>query len=345
MFDAINSAEESICLETYIFNSDLTGRRFAEALSDRAADGIEVLVSYDAIGSFGSSQDVFDTMRKAGAHVMVFNPIRFTRLHKFTRRNHRKILVCDGWRGIAGGTNIANDYAPVDWGGRNFRDTNVEIRGPGSRELLKLFLGTWREEGGVSPANVVPKLSEQAGSCPVQVLGTKIYADRHRIRRSYLRSIRDATRSIYVANSYFVPTRSIFKALVAARRRGVDVRLLLAGKSDIPLVQWAGREFYTRLLEAGIRIYEYQQRVMHAKTATIDGLWTTIGSYNLDRMSYFRNLEVNVSIWNQEAATTMEEMFIEDLKNAKEITLKEWKRRPWSWRLKSQIAHLFRAWL
>jgi cardiolipin synthase len=346
MFDAIRSAKESVALVTYIFSSDLTGRRFAEALCDKAKEGVKVLVTYDAVGSFASSRDIFDAMRQAGVYLLEFNPIRFMRLSRFTRRNHRKILIVDGWWAIAGGSNISNDYSPLEWGGGNYRDTNIEIKGPAARELLKLFLNTWRDEGAPDLGQtVLVPWEEQTGPCTVKVLGTKLFTDRHRIRQAYLTAIRNAARSIYITNAYFVPVRSIQRALIQARARGLDVRLLLSGRSDVPLVCWAGRAFYQRLLDAGIRIFEYQDRVMHAKTATIDGSWTTIGSYNLDRMSYFRNLEVNVIVFAESVARKMEEMFIKDLAKAVEIMPVEWRKRPFSWRLKSEIAYFFRKWL
>jgi cardiolipin synthase len=330
MLDAIARAEHEVLLEMYWFGSDDTGWRFARALMERARAGVRVAVIYDSVGSFGEDGAMFAEMRAAGCVVHEFNAMaRWKRralvLH-FTIRDHRKILVVDGRVAFTGGINLAHQWAPENEGGGNWRDDGIRVDGPAALEMRTVFLATWREVGEPEFDDLPPHAAdwsgspEWRGSSSVSVLASTHRRDRRDIRDAYLLQIRKATQSVFITNSYFVPDPVVRAALSRAARRGVDVRVLVPGKSDIPAAYWAGRHSYDRLLRAGVRIFEWQGRILHSKTAVIDGLWSTVGSFNLDYLSWRRNREVNVAVVDAAFADTVRGQFEDDLKRSKEVT-------------------------
>lgn len=354
MISAIREARETICMESYIFRSDKTGRNFAEALVSKARQGIEVLLIYDSVGSRGSDSSMFSDLRAAGVRTLEYHPVlpwhgSVTSRHRrgtgwdWWNRDHRKLLVVDTSIGFTGGINICDDHADPSEGGGGWRDTDIRIQGPAVREMQRLFLSTWRDEGS-DKVNEHKFLThaEPAGNAVVAVLGTRELRNRRAIRRAYLHAIKSSRKSVCIANAYFVPDRGILRAMKNAVRRGVSVRILLSSKSDSPPVQFAGRALYDRLLKWGVRIWEWQGPILHAKTAVVDGLWSTIGSYNMDHRSVFHNLELNVNVLGAGFGVKMEEMFEEDLKHSKEITMGEWRARPWTERLLERFFYTFR---
>jgi len=289
--------------------------------------------------------------------VLEFNPINPLKARKkllTTRRDHRKVVVVDGSIGFTGGINVSGLYygsstsRAGESGGwkEGWRDTHVQIEGPAVAELQRSFMQTWRHQNGppLADKNYFPHL-EARGKSLAQVIAS--YAgETHRFTYiMYLAAITNARYSIGLTTPYFVPDYQMRKAIAEAARRGVDVRLVLPGSSDSNLVLYAGRSFYTDLLESGVRLYELQDRVLHAKTAVIDGIWSTVGSTNMDLWSFGWNNEINVLVVGKDFADKMEGLFERDLAASKEITREEWSHRPLLGRIKELFSQLLAPWL
>ncbi len=314
MLAAIRSANHYICLETYILRDDATGWEFAAALADRARHGVEVSVMYDGFGSMGLGDSYIDYLRGNGVRLCEYHPVLpWRRGFDLNRRNHRKQLIVDGRLGFVGGINIGDEYR-THGDESAWRDTHMEIAGPAVKRMFRLFMITWLRHGG-APLHreryVVP--SRKAGETPVRILGNRRHRDRGAIQRAYLEAFQAAEEKILITNSYFVPNREIRKALSDAARRGVRVCLLLAGKTDVMLVQLASRSYYEFLLDSGIEVYEWDRTTLHAKTAVVDDDWATVGSYNLNWRSLFHNLECNVIMRDRSVAADLETMFWDDV--------------------------------
>lgn len=349
MLEAIAEAKHEILVEMYWFSSDRTGRRFADALSKRAAEGVRVRVLYDAVGSIQSDSRMFARMRDAGCEVEQYNPIapwraRF-RIGVINNRDHRKLLVVDRRVGFTGGVNLGDEWAPREEGGGGWRDDTVRIEGPAVEQMCHIFDEGWRSTVEPSAASEPPLrmlLDEGDGSgSRVLVLANQHPGERRAIRHAYLRRIQEAKRSVCITNSYFVPDGKIQRALADAVARGAEVRIILPGKSDVTAVWHAARKLYGRLLKAGIVLYEWQGSMLHAKTAVIDRRWCTVGTYNLDSRSLRFNLEVVATIEDAEVAHAMEQRFQEDLANAKRVSYEEWRCRPLSSRMLDDFFYRF----
>jgi cardiolipin synthase len=348
MLRAIADARSEILLEMYRFGSDRTGQRFADALARRAAEGLRVCIVYDAVGSWEASNAVFEQMRAAGCVVHEYNPIapwrRRFRLGVVNRRDHRKLLVVDGHVGFTGGVNIGDPWASNAEGGGNWRDDMIRIEGPAAGAMRDVFMHTFRVLDDTAQTHPMVTL-ESVDALPVQVLANDYYRKRRAIRRAYLRTIRNARRYIYVSNSYFVPDWTVRRTLAAAAARGADVRVLLPGTSDVPAVWWAGRALYGWLMKRGIRLFEWQPTILHAKSAVVDDYWSTVGTYNLDYLSWRTNLEINVAVQDQGLAAAMKSRFLEDLSHAVEVEPRAWGYRPLANRLLERLFFTFRRFL
>lgn len=349
MLAAIASAQQTICFETYILRDDATGTRFAELLKERSRAGVEVNLIFDGWGSTVSEEFLLD-LALNGVRTLNFQPVSFLGprlghiVARLKRRNHRKALIVDGKVGFTGGLNISDDYAAIEHGGQGWRDTHVRIEGPVAADLERLFLQTWRRYRG---ATLDDKRYEHPKSVPgaVKILGNEFRADRKDIRKAYVTAMSGAQKNIFLTHAYFMPPSKILKALMRAARGRVRVAVILAASTDVKLVLWAARGLYQRLLRAGVEVYEWEGRVLHAKTAVVDTRWSTIGSANLDSLSLRQNLEVNATFDDPVFAAAVERMFEEDLKQCRRIT-REWLReRPIGERLLSWFAFQLRRWL
>jgi cardiolipin synthase len=351
MLEAINGAREQILLEMYWFDSGRIGRRFAAALHEALARGVEVGIIYDSIGSIGADPEMFDALERAGAGVMEFNPVapwkRRFRLSRLTRRDHRKILVVDGAIGFTGGINIGDQWLPEEQEGGGWRDDMVLVEGPAVRGFVDCFRSTWRAVGGSplerSPAPfgapiALPEAELQEG---VRVLGHS----RGEISHSYLSRIQHARRRVWIANSYFVPDRKVVRALCRAADRGVDVRILLPDRSDVPMTDWAGRHVWPRLLRHGVSLYAWTGGILHSKTAVIDGRWATIGTFNLDYLSLRMNLEVTAAFLDEGFGATMEAAFERDFERSYLVDPHAFRYRALGERLLEMIAYRLRKFL
>jgi cardiolipin synthase len=349
MLAAIATAKRTVCIETYILRSDRTGTLFADALAERARDGVEVNLLYDAWGSSVASS-MLDRLHRAGVRTLAFHPLRFSgkrreMIARLTRRDHKKTLTIDSVVGFTGGLNLADDYAPAELGGGDFRDTHVRIEGPAAAELEYFFLQTWRRGGGAEIDGPRYGGDGRRPDPSVQVVTSDERRRRHSIRMEYLGAIRGARERIFITNPYFLPTIRILHEFGEAAKRGVDVRIMVAGTTDVRAVLYASRSIYGMLLKAGVRMFEWRGRVLHAKTATIDGRWSTVGSSNLDYQSLRQNLEVNAIVKGRELAGALERMFEEDLTHCVEINAERWSRRSMLNRAASWAAYLLRDWL
>lgn len=334
MLAAIAGAQRMICLETYILASDRTGDRFKAALIERAKAGIAVRLIYDAVGSFGLSDSWLADLRAAGAQVCVFNPIAPWRAkYRLSHRDHRKILVVDNAIAFTGGLNIANDYAPTADGGAGWHDMHCRVRGPIVLDLARLFRRTWLRAGGDQfPAPPNPSTTAGVGGTSfVRAIDNTARRKKPAIRRAYLHVIKHARESVLIQNAYFVPDRGLRRALVQAVKRGVDVRIIVPGHSDVRLLEWASLYVMRRLAKRGVKILRWRGAMMHAKTAVVDAIWSTIGSYNFDAQSRFNNLEVTIEILDGAVGKVLVEEFDGDREHCAPFDEAAWKKLPW-WR-------------
>jgi cardiolipin synthase A/B len=332
MLEAIEQARRQVLLEMYWFDSDFVGRRFAQALSDAVRRGVEVAVIYDSVGSIGTDRAMFAELEQFGVRVLEYNPVapwrRRFRLSfaRLSRRDHRKLLVVDGSVGFTGGINLARQWAHSEQGGGGWRDDMIRIAGPAVTGLTHCFHRVWRKHDLPELLHLHPDPDAvPAGErlLPVRILGERYFRHRHEIARDYASRVYAAKRSVYISNSYFVPDGSIRRALSRAARRGVDVRVIVPAHSDVEPVKFAGRAQYEKLLGAGVRIFEWQDGMFHAKTAVIDGKWCTTGTFNFDYMSLRNNLEVNASVLDEQLALQVEQSFRRDLEGSREVQLRD----------------------
>lgn len=332
LLQAIASARRYVLVETYIWESDETGWKVARALAARARAGVEVAVCYDGFGSDGLTDDFLAFMDRAGMKRLAYRPVSLLEgSWPWSRRDHRKLVVVDGRVGVVGGMNLANDYAATEDGGGGWRDTSVCVRGPAVAQLESMFRVLWVREGGV-PLRTRPARTDGRGSMAVRFLANFHRSERPLVRRAYLEAIGQARRRIRICNAYFFPDRVLRRALVQAARRGVLVELIVPATSDVRPAVYASRSLYGRFLRHGIGIYEWYQTVLHAKTAVIDGDWSTVGSSNLDPFSSFVNLEVNATVRSRRFGEVMDRQFELDRAVCRRIELARWKKRSWTQR-------------
>lgn len=356
MIAAITTAKNHINLETYIFDHDELGQRFADLLIEKQKQGVAVSILYDSVGTIGTPQAFFERMRQGGIRLIAFNPVNPTAHFghwRLNNRDHRKILIVDGKLAFTGGVNISSTYSKsslfrskaransqVGW-----RDTHIKIEGPAVAALQWVFLDAWvHQEAGDLPEREFFPPSAEAGDKIVRILASQPGGD-YQIYKAYALAMQDAKKSIHVTSAYFVPDRQIIDALTAAARRGIDVKIILPGVSDSGLVFYAGHSFYAPLLASGVKIYQLQVAVLHAKTAVIDGTWSTVGSTNIDMRSFLHNSELNVVILGEAFGRDMENAFAEDLRGSREITKEAWDKRPVADRLREWAAQMMDYWL
>jgi cardiolipin synthase A/B len=315
---AIRSARSAIHFENFIVCDDETGREFAAVLAEMAATGVRVRVLYDWLGSSGRAFPGFwSRLEKAGVEVRVFNPPRLTAPF-WIRRNHRKLLTVDGRVGFVSGLCIADN-----WKGtpevEPWRDTGVALEGPIVADLGAAFADSWARAGTPLDAGDLP---EPASIAPAGTVAARLISGRPGMFRTYRLDqfiAATAQRTLWLTDAYFVATTSYVQALAEAARDGVDVRLLVPGSSDVPVLQPVVRAGYRSLIEAGIRVFEWNGSMLHAKTAVADGRWSRVGSTNLNLASWATNWELDVVVEDEGFAASMEAMYVEDLTNATEI--------------------------
>lgn len=339
MFDAIRSAKETINLEYYIFEDiESGGQHLGDLLIAKRRDGIAINIIYDAYGSASTPSSFFQRLKDAGINLVDFNPINPLNPISLNKRDHRKILVVDGAKAIVGGVNLSLAYESSGSAGSGqveskpdqpWRDTDLEIDGPAVAQLQALFLEHWSQQDGPSldKDRYFPTV-RPAGSEVVRIVGSTPANAIPRFYVTLLSAIRTAEKSVWLSAAYFVPTDQEEEDLIGAAKRGVDVRLLLPSDSDSKMALAIGRSHYGYLLEAGVKIYEIRDAVLHSKTASVDGVWTAIGSSNFDPRSVVFNDEVDAIVLGSATAKDFETLFGADIGNAKQIDMAAWRRRP-----------------
>ncbi len=348
IFDAVRSAEKLICLQFYIFKNDETGMALSELLKQRSREGVKVYVLYDHFGSLGTPRKFWKDLNLEGIKILASHPFKWTAPFHYVHRDHRKLIVIDSKQAFTGGLNIANEYSGFHLRrrSRGWRDTGILVEGPIVNELFDTFKKSWATWGGETivlegadekkqdslPENGLPAL-------PIFVYSGK---GRKRMRNLFRYSIDHAQTSILLTTAYFIPSRRLIERLERAVRRGVRVRLLVPGKSDIPAASYAGKAFFSRLLKAGIEIYIYLEEMLHAKTYLFDQYWSIIGSTNLDYQSLIYNDEGNIGILDVSFASKMAGIFEEDLINSAKIEEETWCKRPFLEKIKEHFFALFR---
>lgn len=322
MLEAIDNARESIYLETYIWKGDAVGEELKAHLLQKAEQGVEVYVIFDAFGNLVVPRS-FKHFPQC-IHVLEYQPIHRPWHILDPRRyalDHRKMLVVDGSVGFIGGYNLGSLYA-TEW-----RDTHLRIRGPAAADLAHSFVSFWNRSYVGEKA--ITRHYLRNFDPLINIRSNDALRLTFPIRDMYIEAIDQAEHVILLTNAYFVPDRILLDALKSAAARGVDVRVLVPWQSNHIVVDWLAHGYFTRCLEGGIRIFGYHYAMLHAKTCTVDGQWVTLGTANLDRLSSLGNFEINVEIYSAELAQQMQELFKCDADGMFELTLEKWKSRPW----------------
>jgi len=357
MFKAIANAKDHINLETFIFEDDEVGRKFADFLLQKRSEGVRVNLIYDSLGCLNTPAAFFQRLRDGGILALEYNPINPAKAREkwlLTHRDHRKILVVDGSVAFTGGVNISRVYSSSSVSGEHrerrideaWRDTHVQIEGPAVAEFQKLFLETWaRQKGPELPKRDYFPTLEREGNDLIEVVGSTPGQENRITYIMYVAAFTYAQNFIHLTNSYFVPDEQTLEALTDAAKRGVDVKIILPAISDESPVFYAGRSHYRHLLKSGVKLYERRDTMLHAKTAVIDGVWSTVGSTNMDLWSFLRNDEVNAVILGRGFASQMELLFEKDIEDSHQIRLEQWKKRNFSERAKEWLARLLQYWL
>jgi cardiolipin synthase len=359
MFAAIRTARDHINMETYILEDDEIGRKFADVLIDKQKQGVQVNVIHDGVGTFGTPREYFERLTEAGINVLEFNPVNPLTAKAgwdVNQRDHRKILIVDGNTAFLGGINISGVYSggsasrPGKRTGNAkdlpWRDTDLQVRGPVVADLQKFFIDTWERQKGepLAQRNYFASIDAK-GKEVVRAIASAPEDPLSLIYATLISAINSAESEILLTNAYFVPDPQLMDALIAAVTRGVDVKMVLPSATDSWLVFHAGRAHYERLLCGGVKLYERRDVLLHSKTALIDGVWSTVGSTNLDWRSFLHYQEVNAVVLGPEFGARMRASFDKDLAASTRITLQEWEHRPLGVRIKELFGRMWEYWL
>lgn len=344
---AIAAAKHHVHVGYYIFDSGTAGTRLADVLCAKAREGVTVRVLVDDVGSSAMTRKMIRSMRDAGIKFAKFNEVTFSRIRsRIDFRNHRKIVVCDGTVGFTGGINVCDDYVPETAAARSgrrrvrrghpapWRDSHVKIEGDAVRWLQLTFLDDWNYTTHYVPRSheYFPPPSGQ-GEHRVQIVASGPDRDQEPIQKLYFAAIALAQHRVYVTTPYFVPDDAILTALTTASLRGVDVRVLVPRRSDSLVVTAAARSYYDLALASGVRVFEYQPTMIHAKTVLVDDFFAAVGTANMDNRSFRLNFEVTAVLYGSAHAENLRERFHRDLQLAKEVRKETRERTPLRWRV------------
>src|ERR1700730_9808729 len=340
MHEGVEAAEREVVLESYIFKAAPLGCRLFAALAAAVRRGVQVRVMADGLGSASTRSAFWQSMAEQGIEAHLFHPI-FGQLWYQPFRDHRKILVVDRRIAFTGGMNIGEEYGSPSGAKGAWRDSHLRLAGPAAWEMATVFCEGWERAGG-RPFELSPMVLKEAGEEGARVL----VLDARPLRGSAeaistLTAIAAAARrTLWITNAYFAPGHGAVRVLARAARRGVDVRLLLPGRTDVPIVRHAGHGFFAALLRHGVRIFEYEAAVLHAKSMVADGYVSVMGSTNLDFRSFLFNAECNLVILDRDVAGTLEQAFSGVLCSATELDGEAWRQRPFAHRTLDRAARL-----
>lgn len=329
MLDAIEQAQRSVTIEAYIYWAGEVGKRFAVALADRARAGVKVKILLDAVGSATISDEIVNTLKDGGCQIEWYHPIHWYTIDRINNRTHRKSLIIDGRIGFTGGAGIADHWLGDAEDPDHWRDIQIQIEGSAVTPLQSAFARNWLETVGelISGEDYYP-LHETAGRLAVQSILSSPETGSSTVRIMYYLSIVCARKNIYIANPYFIPNDQAIDILLAARQRGVDVKIMATGvHSDNLLARYNSARLHGRLLEAGVEIYEYNRTMLHHKFMVCDGLWSTAGTTNFDDRSFAHNEENNICVHDRAFAAEWERIFLDDLQDCDQIRLHDWRNR------------------
>ncbi|HJV71999.1 phospholipase D-like domain-containing protein [Ideonella sp.] len=365
MLEAIAGARRHIEMETYILQDDEIGQRFADALIAKRRQGVRVHLLFDSVGTLDTPPGFFQRLKDAGITLLEYNPINPVEAKAgwdVNERDHRKQLLVDGEIALMGGINISGVYSGGSFKERQrksgrrgaadakalpWRDTDLRIEGPVVAEFQQIFLDTWTQQKGppLPAEDFVPRRRAAQGRQVVRAIPSSPRDATSAIYQTLMSSIDHAEKEILITTAYFVPDPQLLDALARAAGRGVDVKLILPRHSDVPLVLGAGRAHYGALLRAGVKLHERRAVLLHAKTAVVDGVWSTVGSTNLDWRSFVHNQELNAVVLGTGFGAQMQAAFARDLAASDPVTLEAWEHRPVKQRLAEWLGQLLQYWL
>lgn len=343
IFTAIQNAKHHIHLEYYIFSDDKIGNKLKNLLIEKSKTGVEIRIIIDDVGSWSLSENFISDLKKNGIEIYSFMEVRFPRLtSKMNFRNHRKIIVVDGEIGFTGGINIADRYLDGLKKIGSWRDTHLQIKGDAAACLQVIFAADWYFviNENLAGEKYFPKFSEQPGTA-VQISASGPDSDWKNIEQAFFAAITNAKEKVYITTPYLMPPKSIVAALEMAALSNVDVRIIIPEKSEAITPKWCSFSYVGKLLEAGVKIYFYQVGFIHSKIIIVDDIFSSVGTSNLDFRSLETNFEVNAFVYEKEFTQKLTEYFIADLKNSREIILTGWKQRPWHFKIREALAHVF----
>lgn len=345
MLDAIRGAQRSINFETYIYWSETIGREFSDALAERARAGVKVHVMLDFIGSMKMGDASIARLRAAGVQLQRYHKPVWWKLARMNNRTHRKLLIVDGKVGFTGGVGIADKWRGQAQDADHWRDTHFRVEGPVVGQIQAVFNDNWTKSTGVvlDGPDYFPPLAPR-GDSAAQMFSSSPTGGSESMHLMYLMALTAARKSIDLSSAYFVPDKLTVKALLAAAKRGVTVRIITPGKIiDSDVVRAASREGWGELLKAGIHMAEYQPTMYHVKALVVDSLLVSVGSTNFDNRSFSLNDEANLNVLDPVFARAQEAVFEDDWRHARPVTLAKWEERPWKEKLGGELAHLIGA--
>ena len=329
MLEAIDQARESVTIEAYIYWAGDIGRQFARALARRAKAGVAVKILLDAVGSASIGAEILEILESGGCQLAWYNRIRWYTIGRFNHRTHRKSLIVDGCLGFTGGAGIADVWLGHAQDAAHWRDMQIRIKGPAVGPLQTGFAANWLQTTGelITGERFYPRIRARGKLSALTVMSSpEIGAST--VRTMYYLSIVCARKSIYIANPYFVPDATAVETLIDAKRRGVDVRIMLAGvHNDNWLARQNSMMLVGRLLEAGIDVLDYNRTMLHHKTMVVDGIWSTIGTTNFDNRSFAHNEESNVCVYDRVLARQLQDTFLADAQDSERLSFEAWRRR------------------
>jgi cardiolipin synthase len=329
MLDAIRAARRTITYAQYFYEDGLVARELAEALAERCRAGVGVSVLLDGFGTLNMPLEYKELMKVSGCHVVSFRPLGPTTWSRVNYRNHRRILVVDGRIGFTGGSGVSAKWMGNGRAEDHWRDTDVRVEGPAVEYLQGAFAENWLQATGIVLGGdaYFPRPQAGRGEAYAQVVRSSPAGGSFAMYTTFLLAMSSATRSILITNPYFVPDQKMAEALVTAVKRGVRVVVLVPGVIDHNLVRQASRGKFGRMLKAGVQIYEYRPALLHTKSMVIDGVWSTVGSTNLDNRSFALNDELNIVVYSRAVARRLEQSFEEDVRYSRKVEYGRWSRR------------------